>query len=61
MSNAQFEVDIEQVMKMFSEFDKKQRKQVFRSAVSKGLNIVKKQTLSNLQGVIEPDKIDFKE
>lgn len=61
MNNAQFEVDIEQVMKMFSEFDKKQRKQVFRSAVSKGLNIVKKQTLSNLRSVIEPDKIDFKD
>lgn len=61
MSKVQFEVDIEQVLKMFSEFSQKQRKKVFRSAVSKGLNIVKKQTLSNLRNVIEPDKIDFKD
>lgn len=61
MNNVQFEVDTEQVLKMFSEFDAKQRKKVYRSAVSKGLNIVKKQTLSNLKGVINPQKINTKD
>lgn len=61
MNNVQFEVDIDQVMKMFSEFDAKQRKKVYRSAVSKGLNIVKKQTISNLQSVINPQKINEKD
>lgn len=59
--SVEFNVDIEQVMKMFSEFDKKERKQVFRSAVNKSLGIVKKQTLANLRNVIEPDKIDWKD
>lgn len=61
MNNVQFEVDAEQVMKMFSEFDQKQRKQVFRTAMNKALGIVKKQTLANLRSVIEPDKIDYKD
>lgn len=61
MSKVEFEVDTQQVLKMFSEFNSKQRKQVYRSAVNKGLQIVKKQTLSNLRNVIEPDKIDFKD
>lgn len=59
--DANFEVDIEQVMKMFNEFNKKERKQVFRSTVKKGLNTVKKQVLVNLRSVIEPDKIDYKD
>lgn len=51
-------IDIEQVMKMFSEFDTKKRKRVYRQATTKALNIVKKQTITNLKKVT--NKIDKK-
>lgn len=52
-------IDIEQVMRMFSEFDAKKRKRVYRQATSKALNIVKKQTITNLKKVTS--KIDKKD
>ena len=61
MEQAQFEIDTEQVMKMFAEFNDKERKKTFKSAIMKSLQIVKKQTLTNLENVISPSKITAKD
>ena len=60
MSN-QLEIDASQVMSMYSEFDTKKRKAVYRKATRDALNIIKKQTLQNLRGVINPSKINKKD
>ena len=59
MSN--LELDTSEVEAMFSEFDAKKRKSVYRQATRQALNIVKKQTLENLKGVINPKVIGKKD
>lgn len=57
----EIEIDASQVLQMFSEFDLKQRKAVYRRATKNALNIVKKQALQNLRGVINPKMIGKKD
>ena len=60
MSN-QFEIDTSEVEKMFSEFDGRKRKAVYRRATKDALNIVKKETLQNLKGEINPKMFSKKD
>ena len=60
MSN-EIEIDASQVEKMFSELDFKKRKTVYRRATKNALDIVKKQALQNLKGVIKPSMIGKKD
>lgn len=55
------EIDASQVEAMFSEFDSKKRKNVYRTATRNALNIIKKETLSNLKGIIRPRMIGKKD
>ena len=55
------EVDTSQVLAMFAELDEKNQAKVYKNAVRQSLNIVKKQTLINLAGVINPEKIGKKD
>ena len=55
------EVDTSEVLAMFAELDEKHQLKVYQSAVRQSLNIVKRQTISNLAGVINPDKIGKKD
>lgn len=59
--NKDLELDATDVLSMYSEFDLKKRKQVYRTATRNALNIVKKQTLQNLKGVINPSMINKKD
>ena len=52
--NNNIEIDASQVEKMFAELDERKRKNVYRTATKNALNIVKKQALQNLKGVINP-------
>lgn len=44
-------VNIEEVMKMFREFDRRKVNRTYKQATSKALNVLKKETLSNLRKV----------
>jgi hypothetical protein len=54
MSKNDLEIDASEVLAMYSELDIKKRKAVYRRATKNALNIVKKQALQNLRGVINP-------
>lgn len=59
--NAEFQLDVEPVMKMFGEFDWKERRTFFRRLFTKSLGIMKKQAIHNLSNAVEQDKITFKD
>jgi hypothetical protein len=61
MNNCEFTVDTSQVLNLFAEFDKKMRKQTFRTVLRKGATILQKQTISNLKGIVKNiDRINTK-
>lgn len=61
MNNSSISIDDSKVLAMFQEFNSKERKAVFRTAIRNGLNILKKQTLTNLKGIIDPSKMNKKD
>ena len=58
MNNSDFTINADEVLKMFSEFDARKRKSVYRSAINRGLGIVKKQASANLKSVIDSSKFN---
>ena len=54
MSNdAEFTVDVKQVIAMFNEFNVKLKKKTFSTALRKAANILRKQTVTNLRQVVK--------
>lgn len=54
MSNdAEFTVDVKQVIAMFNEFNAKLKKKTFSTALRKAANILRKQTVTNLRQVVK--------
>lgn len=59
MNEQECTINIEQVIKMFAEFDEKLRKKTFKTALTKSANILKKQAITNLSAIVKDvNKVD---
>lgn len=52
-NDAEFTVDVKQVIAMFNEFNAKLKKKTFSTALRKAANILRKQTVTNLRQVVK--------